>query len=109
MAAMPDLVQAYQEYHPRGLEVLLVALLEPENGREKLEKYLGEKKLPFTVVLDENEYVSKKYLGDTGALPATFLLDREGVIKKTRYGNKGTLKASFAEGIEKVLQPVGGK
>jgi peroxiredoxin len=102
-ASMPELVETYQQFHPKGLEVVLVALLESENGREKLEKYLTDKKLPFIVVVDDNEYVSKKYLGETAALPATFLVDRTGILKRTRYGAKGTMKATFQEGIEKVL------
>jgi thiol-disulfide isomerase/thioredoxin len=102
-ASMPELVEAYQNYHARGLEVVLVALVEPEDGIAKLEKYLAANPLPFTVVVDENETYSKKYLGNPVSLPATFLIDREGVLRASRYGAKGTLKATFGDGIAKLL------
>jgi peroxiredoxin len=102
-ASMPELVQAWHDYNKRGLEVVLVALLEPDQGREKLQKYLERMKLPFLVLVDDNEYFSKKYLGPTGALPATFLIDRDGVIRRSRYGVKGAFKDTFASLIEQLL------
>ena len=101
--AMPDLVSIYQELRARGLEVVLVALLEPEQGREKLTRYLEENKLPFPIVVDDTDHVAKKYLGKTVKLPATFLIDRDGVLRRARYGAKGTLKEHFSEALERAL------
>lgn len=105
---MPELVQLSKDYKDRGLEVVLIALLEPEDGKAKLQRYLAEQKLPFTVVLDETEHFSKKYLGKQIVLPATFLLDREGVIRGVKHGAKGTLAEHFGPALAKVTAGAGG-
>src|SRR5687768_14912552 len=88
--AMPELVGLHKKYAAEGVEVLLVALLETEDGRKKLEKYLGEQKLPFKIVVDEAEHFAKLYLGDPVTLPATFLCDGPGTVAKAKYGASGT-------------------
>lgn len=101
--SMPELVELSKAYAEKGLKVVLVALLEPEDGRAKLEKYLAEQKLPFTVVVDETEHFSKKYLGGSVTLPATFLVDREGTIISIKQGGKGSMKDHFEAAIKKVV------
>lgn len=101
--AMPDLVSVYNTYHPKGVEVILVALLEETEGRAKLEKYLAEQKLPFKVVVDEAEHFAKKYLGDPVTLPATFLIDENGTVKKTKYGASGTYEDHFGAELRAVI------
>lgn len=107
--AMPDLVAFYKAHKDEGLEVVLVALIEPEDGRGKLERYLAEQRLPFTVVVDETEHFAKKYLGKTVQLPATFLIDRDGKLVKSKYGAGGSFAAHFGPSLESVMVPAGGK
>ena len=102
-AAMPDLLKLHGTYGKRGLDVVLVALLEPEQGRPKLEKYLAGHPVPFTVLVDPTEYFAKKYLGESGALPATFLIDKDGALVKAKKGAKGTLQAYFGADVERLL------
>lgn len=102
--AMPELVKIHEKYHDRGLEVVLVALLEEENGRDKLKAYLAKNDLPFTVVVDGTGHHAKMYLGDLVTLPASFLLNRTGVLKQVKYGASGTYEEHFSEAIEKVLE-----
>lgn len=102
--SLPQLVQVHQKFQSHGLEVLMVALLEDEDGRGKLERFLATQKLPFPVVVDQANHVSKKYLGATVSLPATFLLDRHGVLLKAKYDAKGALTDLFAPEIERALQ-----
>lgn len=104
LSAMPELVKTHEKFHARGLDVLLVALVEEgdEDGA-KLQKYLDEKKLPFTVVVDRADYVSQKYLGKIVALPATFLIEREGTIVKSKHDAKGSLIEYFDKEIEATL------
>lgn len=101
--SMPELVEIARGYEAKGLRVVLIALLEPEDGRAKLEKYLAEQQLPFTVVVDETEHFSKKFLGGSVTLPATFLIDREGVIRRIKQGAKGSMKAHFAAAIGRLF------
>ena len=101
--SMPDLVKLHKEFSKRGLEVVLVALLEREEGREKLERYLKSQRLPFTVVVDSTEYVAERYLGNPVTLPATFLLDRNGKLKKVKYG-AGNLRAEFESPMKEALK-----
>jgi peroxiredoxin len=104
LEAMPELVEAHDKYAKAGLHVLLVALVEEgDDDASKLQAYLDQKKLPFTVVIDRADYVSEKYLGRVVALPATFLIDREGKILKTKHDAKGSLVAYFAKDIDTAL------
>jgi peroxiredoxin len=103
MNAMPELVQIYKDYKDKGLEVLLIALLEEDNGRAKLEAYLGKSNLPFPVVVDETEHVAKKYLGPTAPLPSTFLIDREGTIRRTKH-KAGSMREHFQAALDRVVK-----
>ncbi len=104
LAAMPELVKVHDKYKDRGLYVLLVALVEEgDENATKLQRYLDEKKLPFTVVVDRADYVSQKYLGKVVALPATFLIDREGKVVKSKHDAKGSLVEYFSAEVEATL------
>lgn len=103
MKAMPELVAVHQKFNPFGLEVVLVALLEDQDGRKKLESYLATQKLPFKVVVDQSNHFAKKYIGETVSLPATFLIERNGVLKQAKYDAKGSLAEYFAKEIEAAL------
>jgi peroxiredoxin len=103
MNAMPELIGLHAKYAPQGIEVVLVALLEEQDGRGKLERYLAEKKLPFKIVLDEAEHFAKLYLGDPVTLPATFLIDETGTLRKVKYGASGTYQDYFGEEISAVI------
>jgi peroxiredoxin len=101
--AMPDLIKMHEKYSSRGLQVVLVALLEETDGRRKLEDYLAKTKLPFTVVVDNTGHHAKMYLGELVTLPASFLINRDGVIQKVKYGAAGTYEEHFAAEVDKVL------
>lgn len=104
LAAMPELVKMHDKYKDRGLYVLLVALVEEgDDNATKLQRYLDEKKLPFTVVVDRADYVSQKYLGKVVALPATFLIDREGKVVKSKHDAKGSLVEYFSAEVDATL------
>ena len=103
MKAMPDLIKIHEKYSPRGLQVVLVALLEETDGKKKLENYLARVKLPFTVVVDNTGHHAKMYLGELVTLPASFLINRDGVLQKVKYGATGTYEEHFGKEIEQVL------
>jgi peroxiredoxin len=101
--AMPELVALHHKFGPFGLEVVLVALLEEQNGREKLEAYLAQQKFPFKVVIDQSNHFAKKYIGETVSLPASFMIDRNGVLRQAKYDAKGSLGEAFAKSIEAAI------
>lgn len=101
--AMPELVGLHQKYGAQGLEVVLIALLEEDSGKAKLEKYVADNKLPFRIVVDENEHFAKKYLGDPVTLPATFLIDENGTLIKAKYGASGTYQEYFGGEIDTTI------
>lgn len=101
--SMPELVRLYERWSKQGLDVFLIALLEGDRGREKLDEYLAETKLPFPVLVDETEHFTKKYLGKTVSLPATYLISREGLVARSRHGAKGSLADHFEPAIQKAL------
>lgn len=104
-AALPELVKLHEAYSARGVEFAMIALLEPEDGQRKLAAFLADKKLPFTVLVDDTEHYAKKFLGPTAALPATFLLDRDGVIRKVKRGGQGTLEEHFGAELARATEP----
>lgn len=102
--AMPELVALHARYAPKGVDVVLVALIEPGgDGRARLDAYLAEQSLPFTVVLDPTEHTAKKYLGPTGALPASFVIDRDGVLRAARHGGGAPMIEAFGPALDASL------
>ncbi len=64
------------------VEVLMVALLEEQDGRARLDDYLAKIRPSFPVLVDADEEVAANYIikGDLITLPTFFFLDPEGVI-----------------------------
>jgi peroxiredoxin len=64
------------------VDVVMIALLEPRNGRLLLDEYLESSRLPFPVLVDSDLEVAQDYImrGDEATLPALFFIDEEGVI-----------------------------
>lgn len=93
-AAMPALVALAKELKAKGTEVIVVALLEPTDGKEKLIRYAERSMAGLTVVVDESDHVARKYLGPSVTLPASFLIDREGRLEWLQRGG-GDLKAAL--------------
>ena len=83
-AALPRLAALHKRYAARGLQVVLVALLEDEEGREKLDTFLEATPLPFTVLVDAYGVAGGKYVrnGARYTIPATFIVDRTGVLRE---------------------------
>lgn len=75
---MPHVIQAYEKFHPQGLEIIGISL---DQDRAALDAFLKENKMAWAQVFDgkgwDSELVGK--YGITG-IPATFLLDRDGKI-----------------------------
>ncbi len=85
--SLAKLVQLHKRYQAKGLKIVLVALLEEQQGREKLDAFLRKRRLPFTVLIDAYGVAGKKYVkkGNGFSIPASFIVDRDGVLRQ-RFG-----------------------
>jgi peroxiredoxin len=101
--SLPELVETHKTYAERGLKVVLVALHEQTDGRERLRAYLEQHPVPFLVLEDPTDFVAERYLGKSVSLPATFLIDPEGILKKSKYDAKTTMQDAFGAEIEALL------
>jgi len=101
MKELPE-VLAFHEKHKAKVQVLMIALLEEENGRVKLDQWLKVQKLPFPVLVDAYETVAKKYIvkGETVSLPSIFLIDENGIVRAKLEGLKADLEKELASALE---------
>lgn len=102
MKKLPEII-AYQNKHKERVQVVLIALLESENGREKLDRFLKEHKLPFPVLVDSYETVAKKYIvdGETVTLPSIFLIDKNGKVCARLQEIKCDLETALKQAVAK--------
>lgn len=96
LAAMPDLIETYKQYHDRGFEIVGVNL---DNDRDTLKKYLERSQIQWRQICDGQSYRSpnvRKY--DIIAIPAAFLIDPDGKIARVGIPLNG-----FGPIIERLL------
>ncbi len=98
MKELPEII-AFHNKHKGQVKVLMIALLEEENGRAKLNSWLKANKLPFPVLVDAYETAAKKYIveGDTLSLPSIFFIAENGTIRKRLVGLKKDLMSELAD------------
>ena len=90
----------------KQLKVVLVALLEEEEGEERLERFLRATPLPFTVLVDRYGLAAKKYVVRAGSarIPALFVIDARGVLR-ARLG--GETKKELARKLDRICADLG--
>ena len=79
-AEMPD-IQKLEENHGEDIEIIAVNL---EEEKTKVEKYLNNEELDFTVLLDKNNKVAGQYL--VRAIPTSYFLNEKGIIIEKNLG-----------------------
>jgi peroxiredoxin len=75
IAEMPKLVETYQQYHTKGLEIIAVAM--PTDPISQVQNYVQKNKLPFPVAHDDNGDITSRF-DDVRLTPTTFMIDKEG-------------------------------
>lgn len=80
---LPDLIKLYNELHPRGLELIAVAM--PYDPPLNVQTFVRGKKVPYPVALDVEGKVVRAFDG-VPYVPMAFLLSREGKIVYQQAG-----------------------
>ena len=83
IAEMPRLVETYRRYHPRGFELLAVAMT--YDPADQVAAYAQKNALPFPVALD-GEGAWARSFGDVRLTPTAILIDKQGNIVRTTVG-----------------------
>lgn len=82
-AEMPNLVETYRKYQPRGFELIAVAMA--YDSPEDVKKFAKSGGLPFPVVLDTDGDLARAF-SDTKVVPTTFLIDGSGKFVSRTLG-----------------------
>lgn len=86
---LPKLAELQKRFAAKRVKVILIALLEEEEGQEKLDRFLKQNPLSFLVLLDPYGTAAKKYIrNDKGGfeIPSLFVIDRRGVLRERTRG-----------------------
>lgn len=75
IAEMPKLVETYNAYHAKGLEIIAVAM--PTDSISQVQTYVQKNKLPFPVAHDSNAEITTHF-DDVRLTPTTFMIDQQG-------------------------------
>ena len=75
--------EIYEDYKDKGLKILAVSI-DDERTVAKVKPFVKSKHYPFTVLLDTNSDVARKYYAQN--VPYSVLLDKTGKIVYTHLG-----------------------
>ena len=81
LAERPELVQTYERYRARGLEVVAVAM--PYDRTDLIKQHLAKYPMPFHVVWDKDGQIGRQFRDIIGT-PTTFIVNKNGhLVSKT--------------------------
>jgi len=83
IAEMPGLIKTYNEYKPKGFEVIAVAMA--YDPPSQVLTYTQQNGLPFPVMHDSYGEMAKKF-GNVQLTPTAFILDQQGNIVRKVIG-----------------------
>jgi thiol-disulfide isomerase/thioredoxin len=93
LAAIPELVAAYEKFHARGFEIVGV---DQDEKRELLQTFVTEKKLPWPQAFDGAKGPIVSLYRITG-FPSYFLLDKDGKFAVVPGGATFDLDAELSK------------
>ena len=80
---MPQMVQTYEKYRGRGLDLVAVAM--NYDPPAYVASFAESRKLPFKVAIDNTGAIAQSF-GDVRLTPTTYLIDKRGRIVKRYVG-----------------------
>ena len=80
---MPHLIELYNELHPKGLEVIGIAM--PYDRPDYVMEMVKQKKVPYLISFDLQSEAIHAF-GKVSLTPTTFLVDDNGKIVKKKIG-----------------------
>lgn len=91
-AEMPDMQKLHEN---KDVQILAVNLTESETVPDKIQKFVDELELTFTIPLDEETSVADKY--QIQPIPSSFMIDSNGRIQNKAFGalNYGLMVQEF--------------
>jgi peroxiredoxin len=94
---MPALVNMYQQYQKKGLEIIAVAM--PYDPPAQVLNYVTQKKLPFPVMHDGLSEITQKF-GNVDLTPTTFVFDKQGKQLQRTIGELDFVKLNQLLSVE---------
>jgi len=80
---IPHLIELYHELHPRGLEIIGIAM--PYDRPDYVMEMVKRKKIPYRIALDLKGEAVEAF-GKISLAPTSFLIDDKGKIVKKKIG-----------------------
>jgi peroxiredoxin len=108
--ALPKLIELHKKLGGKSLKVILMALLEEDEGEEKLERFLKESPVPFLVLVDAYGAAAKKYIsgksgqGSSYQIPSLFVIDRSGLLRHRLQGGDAESLPKLHHQIEELMK-----
>lgn len=96
----PFLVELYDNYSEKGLDLLGINLDEEVANMNKFLKKL-DKDIKFKIISDPDSKIGNLY--NVEAIPSTFILDKKGVVRYMHLGFSSEEKEKFKKEIESLL------
>lgn len=80
---MPHLIDLYRELHPKGLEIIGVAMA--YDPPEQVRAMAQQRQIPYPIVLDTQEHIAREF-DNVRLTPTTVLISPQGRIAHYRLG-----------------------
>jgi len=80
VAELPNVVRAYEKFHPAGLEIIGISL-DRAGDRKKLTDFTQQHRMPWAQIYDGQYWQSKLAIAyGVNSIPATYLSDADGTV-----------------------------
>jgi len=80
---MPELINTYNQYHPKGFEIIAVAM--PYDQISQVLNYSKSQALPFPVTHDSKAEIINRF-GKVSLTPTAFIYDKQGRLLQHTIG-----------------------
>jgi len=88
---MPNLKEAYKEYHDKGLEIVGISL---DTNKESLDKYIEKEKISWKISFSGSGWkddTARKY--GVNSIPSYWLVDKKGILRHLGLRGKRLIEA----------------